>query len=64
VLVVGNEMESVPDRSYMMLIDLMQLSTQQPLSSNRVFQFCSLKCFRPAFLFIVVIEDRPEEILV
>lgn len=53
MLVVGNEMESVPDRSYMMLIDLMQLSTQQPLSSNRVFQFCNLQSqmFSPSFSF-------------
>ena len=50
----------------MMLIDLMQLSTQQPLSSNKECSSSAVSaCFSPAAcLFIVVIEDRTEEILV
>ena len=49
----------------MMLIDLMQLSTQRPLSSNKECSSSAVSvCSRPAYLFIVVIEDRPEEILI
>ena len=49
----------------MMLIDLMQLSTQRPLFSNKECSSSAVSaCSRPAYLFIVVIEDRPEEILI
>ena len=39
----------------MMLIDLMQLSTQRPLSSNKECSSSAVSaCSRPAYLFIVV----------
>ena len=57
--------ELVEMKLFLFLIDLMQLSTQRPLFSNKECSSSAVSaCSRPAYLFIVVIEDRPEEILV